>query len=392
MNTLLYKSRIALIIMIFLTPLLFGFATVTKEQAVNSELEGRKLITIDSVLDKELSNNLSKEFETALIDQFILRNRFIEAGSFLDLITGKRIINGIYVIGDSDYLTELPKEYSETIINQNVTVINEFNNYLDENEIPFLYVGIPRKSEILKNEIPNYLKSNKSGFGSFFDKISSDIKYLDLSEGVNGTRLEKENYFITDHHMNMAGAHHSYIRIIEYINKHIFSVGEPKRNDDDFNVVTYPNVFIGSEGRRATKSAVNVSDAIELYYPKENLDMDMKLYNNKKEEEIFQLNHVSTEGENYNNDYAVYMGGDRNVVIENKESLTNKKVVIIGDSYDNSMISLFASHFKKTYHFDGRRFRAGLRGVVSEINPDLVIMIYDSSRVSEKNSFIHLKK
>lgn len=160
---------------------------------------------------------------------------------------GKKYINGIY-LGENN---ELIKSDNYGIYDEEYRTkrAEHFNKFADEFENAKTYVvNIPNKNYAYENKMPiDNFKSGQSIFiDDIFNKIDKEkVEVLDLTKEL---RKDENNYYKTDHHLNMNGAYSSYKAIIENINKEMPQVQKPK-SKSDFEIKTYEEVFIGSYGR-----------------------------------------------------------------------------------------------------------------------------------------------
>lgn len=375
------NTNIIFITLIYILPLTMGIITLFRKTEPFSFREARTNNTFAAFFKAGLNKNISTNFENALADQLIFRDRIIELNAKLEFIIGKKIINNVLINPIDGHLVSLPKYLSEEYINNNKKDLNYIKNTLGKKKIPMLYVDLPRKSDAYRRYIPDYyFKNNNIKYAS--DLINSK-NYLNLTYPI--LKQGQKNYYRTDHHLNMDGIYLIYNYVVNDINKNFFNI-YPSKDRKDFKVDTYEGVFIGSDGRRSTELLVSEPDSIEIYNSKENFNAKAYLYGSNKSVKVFQNNQIKGQ-EAYNNDYAVYIGGDTNICINNRDSLTKKKLLLIGNSYDNALVPFLSIHFSQVCHFDYRKIENIIEGDIDRIDPDLVILVYDYMAAIEKDAY-----
>ncbi|MGX4598567.1 DHHW family protein [Faecalimicrobium sp. JNUCC 81] len=370
-----YKYTTSILVIGF-TLFVGGMSILTPDKLI-SQQEGRTLQPLpkgetseEGSYKKELLNGGAfKKWDNYFSDHIYGRSNFVNTYTDIQMNLGKKYINGIYLGEDN----ELIKSGNYGIYDEEYRTkrAEHFNKFADKFKNAKTYVvNIPNKNYAYEEKMP--IKDFKSGqsifIGDILNKIDkAKIKVLDLTEEI---RKDKNNYYKTDHHLNMNGAYSSYKFIIESINKDIPQVQKPKEKPE-FKIKTYEDVFIGSYGRQVL-NVVDKMDDIQVY--KDKNFKDYKVYNQNGEAKLFYEEQISKD--KLDNDYEVYLGGDKPLVkIENKQSNNELRVVAIGDSMDNPIIPLLASHFKTTYSFDLRGYEGNLIKEIENINPDVILLI-----------------
>lgn len=370
-----YKYTTSILVIGF-TLFVGGMSILTPDKLI-SEQEGRTLQPLpkgetfeEGSYKKELLNGEAfKKWDNYFSDHIYGRSKFVNTYTDIQMSLGKKYINGIY-LGEGNELIKSDNYgiYDEEYRTQRA---EHFNKFADNFKSAKTYiVNIPNKNYAYEEKMP--IKDFKSGqsifIGDILNKIDKEkIKVLDLTEEI---RKDKNNYYKTDHHLNMNGAYSSYKFIIENINKDIPQVQKPKEKSE-FEIKTYEDVYIGSYGRQVL-NVVDKMDDIQVY--KDKNFKDYKIYNQDGEAKLFYEEKISKD--KLNGDYDVYLGGDNPFVkIENNQSNNELRVVAIGDSMDNPIIPLLAPHFKTTYSYDLRGYKGDLIKEIENINPDVILLI-----------------
>lgn len=182
----------------------------------------------------------------------------------------------------------------------------------------------------------------------------------------------------------MEGVLYGYTSIVNYINKNYFDINKPV-GKGDYDIDRFNDIFIGSRGRMVTKYNVLDQDDILLYYSEYN--RESQLIHNEETYPLYSKGTITYNGRNYNNDYQAYIRAFGVCTISNEESLSDKKLLIIGESFDNSLIPLLTQNFSKIYSYDLRNLKKSLRDEINLKNPDLVLVLYNSQVLNNPKMF-----
>lgn len=387
-----YKYTTSILITGFiLTISIMSIITPDKEI---SEVEGRTLqqlptpknINDENLYKEELLNGqVFIKWDNYFNDHIYNRNGIVDIYTKLQAKLNKKYINEVYIGKDGELIKSSNyNDYNENELKERADNFNEFAQIFKESKN--YMITIPNKNHAYENKMP--IKEYKSGQGIYLDKIIDNIdkNYINVIN-LSDTMKEDGLYYKTDHHMNMNGVFNVYKTIIQEINKDLPQIDKAKEKED-FKIQTFDNVFIGSYGRQVLQ-VVDKMDDIEIYKD-ENFD-NYKVTNDLGEGKLFYEENISED--KLNNDYAIYLGGDRpKVKIENSQSKNNLNVAIIGDSMDNPLISLIAAHFKNTYSYDLRYYKEDIVSEIKSINPDVILMIGASSNFVNKTEIFNWKR
>jgi hypothetical protein len=213
---------------------------------------------------------------------------------------------------------------------------------------------------------------------------------MDLRQNLHRWAQEEhisyhEFFFGTDHHWKPETA----LRAAKVVGKKLKEYGIPV--DDSaydlqaFDVEVLPDYFLGSQGKRATLSRTTPDDfsilhpkfptEITLNIPEKNIHStgDFELVYDKKPVERCDYYNL--------NPYAMYGYGDMQVMdIENLlMPSTDKKVLIIKDSFCDTMAPMLSLGIRNLMMLDVRYFTGSVKTYISVHKPDVVIVMYTGS-------------
>lgn len=347
-----------------------------------SELEGRKLQvmpTINNLVNKEKTHNFNSyiyevltgalftKWDNYFSDHIYLRNKMVDTYTSIQSKLNKKYINDVYLGSDGYFLSNTnPKGITD---NQLKEIGEYFNSIAEEFDKSKIYmVNLPHKSTVYENKMPikDYHSLSMKYMNKLWNNINKEkIKIID----INIIFKDTDNLFHkTDHHWNMNGTWKAYEYIIDELSKEFIEIDQAKTKDF-YNIETYEEYFIGSDGRKAGQLVEKLDD-IEVYRHK-NID-DYKVWINGDEGKFFYESNLKRDM--FSGDYGVYLNGDNaEVVVENTKSTNDLSIVIIGDSMDNPLIPLLAPHFYRIYSYDLRAYQENLNNTIKNINPDIIM-------------------
>ncbi len=329
--------------------------------------------------------NLSN-VDTIFTDNLAFKEGYIEINSLVSNATEQREMNGIVKL-KNDYLT-LPMEYTDMSRFGRSTA--NFNAYLNEKNIPFLYVQIPHKlpSDVDK-QVPygfdTYPNRSVNTLTSFL-KLS-DVPILDLREEIKNDELDHyELFYKTDSHWTTEAGFWAHTKILEAICE---MLGTPQISTqttdlENYKIQVYKNIFLGSRGHRTGVNFSGLDDfslisplfesSITLQIPRDELDVTGTF----RETIIFD-EHLKTE---VNSEiYNAYLKGLENYKkITNHMPISNQKIFLIHDSFSLPVAPFLGLYYEEVHMYDLRSEYDGnnieMLQILDEVNPDIVIVAY----------------
>lgn len=372
------------------------FAEAKDEEATEKVTEDNKeennIIQENNSVDKDIKSNIKvyitgilngdyfKRWDNYFSDHIYGRDYIVKTYMDIQNKLDKKYINGVF-IGSNDFLFSAENgKYSEEDIKNRNYYFEKI--YKDLDNKPLYLSIVPSKSMIEGENYP--IKGYKASFNYYIDSFINNNENLNIIDLRKDLISENDLYYKTDHHMNMDGAYIAYKSIIDCINDEFIQVGQPM-DKEDFQIENYKNVFMGSDGRKIGY-LVSESEDIQVY--KNQRTMVLKSYLDDREYDLIQEQQISKE--KFDNDYLVYLGGDNSgIEIYNPESNNNLKILLIGDSMDNPIVPLVATHFEKTYSLDMRNSSEhNIIDNIKDMDVDIVMLIGNPGAFLDSSSEI----
>lgn len=334
-----------------------------------SETENRPLQTFPSLnMEHVLSGQYGKDLNTWFSDQFIFRDQNIHVKYLIQKFTGVKEIQGVYLTKRG--LIEKTSEVNKKQLDRNLKAINSFKENNPDLKVGFMLA--PNAVSIEKDSLPksaDCLDQNKQ-MDDIYNRIDDSIKKIDLR-----STLEKHKdeylYYKTDHHWTSLASYYSYQKLAS-------SFKLDKTNKNDYKIYPVADSF---EGTLANKTgSMNIKDEIDIYVPKTKTDYVVTDEStNQKSRTIYHSEALETKDQ-----YAVFMGGNKSLFHINIDNDSNKHLLLIKDSYANSLIPFLIPEYASITVIDPRYyFDDYTRLIQNDLITDVLFMYNSNTFVQD---------
>ena len=256
-------------------------------------------------------------------DNFPFRDFFTSVHTVSELSLGKTECNGVIRTFDNA-LVVLPS-YS---YNKTKDSFNSLYQFIDEQNAYF-YLA-PRTIDAFYSSLPEIYASDTWNIPLQF------IKGDTLDDFFEMTKNSKNLYYKTDHHWTTDGAFFAYNQICE-------RMGIEAYPEKYFQKKSLSDDFLGTSFSKSglPKSAAS-PDTIMLYRYDSDTDYTIYNYETKKSSDSF----YDFDALGKTDKYRVFMGGNfSHLSIRKNSNSDREKLLLIKDSYANSVIPFLALHF-----------------------------------------------
>ncbi|MGL4873369.1 MAG: DHHW family protein [Clostridium sp.] len=335
-----------------------------------SNLENRKLKQeVNFSYSSFISGEFSKNYNDYINDQFIFRDNFISLKALNERVLHKLENNGV-LIGENGYLFLKYFELDNHRKEYNINSILQFAKKRKEN-ITFMIA--PNSYEIYKEEIKGNppLVNQESEIKNIYKRMQ-EIETIDLVE-IFKSNKNKLLYYKTDHHWNIDGAYLAYKKFIE---------SKGRKPIDNRNLAIGIDNFYGTFYSKA-KPICNTGDIVS-YIPIENVEMEIS---GVKYDSLYDLDAL-----NGRDKYSVYLRGNHPYLkIKNKNITNRKKLLVIKDSFANSMIPFLINHYEEIHVVDLRLFNGSLQKTIQGIEFDETLILYNFENFCVDSNILKIK-
>lgn len=363
-NDMKYYKILTIGFVLFLVSIV-SFNIISKDESF-SESENRMLAQNPKFsLDRLISGRYTKKFEKYKVDQFIGRDFFMKVKSKTELLIGKRENNGVYY-GKNGYLIEAFNPIENKYINENLQAINNFSkNFKDINS----YVTIiPTAISVLEDKLPENLnnKIQLEYIKNTEKMLDNNIKYIDTYD-VLSKHSNDYIFYKTDHHWTSDGAYISFDKIREKMNLKDKKIKYDKLEVSD----NFSGTLTSKSGFRQDEK-----DSIHIYLPQD--DSTNIIVNNlekqKKSPSLYNSKSLEIKDK-----YSVFLEGNHPILEINTNVDTDKQLLLIKDSFANSIVPFLVEYYSKIFVIDPRYYYDDLYELIKSNNIKDVLFLYNAN-------------
>ncbi len=363
------KSDLIIVILFFLFIYGITFANIVTADKNFSEMENRTLAQKpDLNLKHVLSGEFMEEYETYITDQFVARDLFVGAKSLGERILGKKINNDVYFAKDG-YLIEQFKEVDEELLNKNVEAIK---NFATKQEADVLLAIIPGSVEINRDKLYSRLPdiSQKTVIEQIYNNMDDEhITCVDMYQ-ILQQHKEEDIFYRTDHHWTSLGAYYGYQAISEVVGINPVPLS-------DYKETVRSEEFYGTLYSKAGAFWVE-PDQMVTYVEENGIEVTKIEGDNLEEGELYEESKLDEKDK-----YAMFLGGNQPLALIENSKGGEQKILIIRDSYSDSLAPFLTAHFGEIYLWDFRYNKESVSAFIKEKEIDRVLICYSVDNFCE---------
>ena len=347
-----------------------GWDLLTPDKEV-SETENRVLnqkpsLTLTTLFAKG-DKAYNQRYEKYINDQFVLRDEWISLKSRAESLLMKIENNGI-AYGEDGHLFEKVVAVDEENLSDNIQYVNEFlEKYPD---LPVTFSVIPNAYTILTDKLPfgfeEIVVDQNEWMAKVYEQVDGgNLKELELTDAL-ASHADEYIYYRTDHHWTTYGAYFAYCEYVE-------SLGLTPVSFEELQKVKGGDVadFHGTFDAKAKKADIE-PDVITWY--------DIPCTVEVNQEPVDSLHDLSKF--EVRDKYAALMRSNNALTVlysecnQNQTDGETSRVLVIKDSYGNSMIPYLCYNFDEVYAVD-LRYLGKLSVVLQDTEFDDVLILYN---------------
>ena len=369
-------AAVVFVIVIFMGGILF----VCMPDREFSPLENRLLEqSPEFTTQKYFDGRYAAKLDTYLNDQFPFRDSFIKIKSSVDVTAGKLESNGVYRCTDN-YLMEDITVPSDSTVASYKRALKAFTEKYPDLMMTFLLA--PNAANILSEKLPEAVETadqNKYMDDLFATVESYGITPIDVRTDLIRAKEAKQIYYKTDHHWTTDGAYVAYrkFREIKKYNK-----------DISYKPLVVKNDFCGT---LYSKSGFTNGeyDAITIYLPDndENYRDSIIYYADSK---VKTTSFYEKDNLKEKDAYTVFGGSNHPKYKIETPVVSQQNLLLIKDSYANSMIPFLSQHFRKIVVIDPRYFFDDIDDIITSEKISQVMFLYNANTFFADDSLSQL--
>lgn len=327
----------------------------------HSDVENRTLAQFPEFSWENLKDgSFTKGVEEYFADQFPLRDQWTGLKARTEQVLGKREFNGVYLCGHALISKVDPPQGG--LEEKNLSYVSRL---AERTELP-VYLGlIPSAAEIRREDLPKGAES--------WDQAAFIARGLEL-EGVESidfltplaAHAGEDIFYRTDHHWTTLGAYYGYAAMMDALGR-----GEEVLEQEAYERRSFPPVSNGFQGTLYSQSGVHwlEPDSMEFWVEDH---FEVSSWRSGKEEtsSLYDFDKLGEKDK-----YSAFLGGNQPLcVIRNPEG--TGKLLVIRDSYADSMAPFLALHFEEVHLLDPRYYRYSAAKYAEDNGLDAIAVVY----------------
>lgn len=331
-----------------------------KEQVLENEL------TRESVL----SGSYALEIETIFGENFLYHDQLTDVATAINNFRGYDFHNnmevvsskGVNVAGKADennlfetgwgnilILDDRAMEIHSYNIDATARYIEAVNKISESTDADVYSMLIPTNIEFEEESIYGDISySQRKSIDEIYEGYGDKIKAIDVYDTLS-EHSDEYIYLRTDHHWTSLGAYYAYVEYMKII-------GDQPTHLNDYTIETFEG-YLGSLYNLTLSDKLKENpDTIVAYQPLN--DSEYRVYENG---EWYEKNIIQKFYFDYPEQaYAVFLGGDYEKSVITTDANNGKNLLIIKDSYANTMVPFLTTHFEEIHIIDPRIFEDDL--------------------------------
>ena len=337
-----------------------------------SELENRYLAKPPKLSVENLENGkFMEDAEDYVNDHIIGRDFWVALKAWSERLSGKQENNGVY-FGKEDTLLNRLDEPDPDVLQEYAGYVNAL---VDNVDVPVYFGIIPSSSEIWSDRLPAGAPTadEKAIIDNLYDTVQTYT--IDLYSALEAHK-DEEIYYRTDHHWTSLGAYYGYTALMEAMGMEPIPLDESAK-------VTVSDSFYGTIFSTSGVRWV-APDHIDRYISGDGLKVTSYFDSTPTEGSLYVDSYLDKKDK-----YSSFLGGNQPLCVIQTQHTDAPKVLVIRDSYTDSLAPFLTQNFSEIHLFDPRMNLNSVKAYVEENQIDQVVVLYSISNfVSTKNMFV----
>ena len=319
-----------------------------------------------------------RDFETYTTDQFIGRDAWVDLKARTERALGKKENNNVYFADNGTLITRFDQPKDPERVTDN---LNYVNNFVENVDIPVVFSLIPTQACIWADRLPEGAPNASQtdlmaqAQGAVTGAAWADV-YTPLME-----HKDEDIFYRTDHHWTSLGAYYGYTGLASALGYTPVPLTDytPTVRSTEF----YGTVFSSSGVRWVSP------DTITTYVPDDGITVVSHTYDNagnpvEEQRALYVESFLSVKDK-----YSMFLGGNQSLgVVKNANNPDGPKLLIIRDSYADSLVPFLTAHYSEIHLIDPRYYHLSVKDYVEQNGIDQALVLYSVPNfVSDGNLF-----
>ena len=353
-----YSIFLTVLFTVFIGGVLVISALLPKEEF--SEMENRFLqkppeLSIETVKNGKFMENAEKYVS----DHIAGRDLWVAAKAWGERLSGKQENNGVYFAKEDTLISRVDTP-SQSDLEENAGYVNALVNNVD---VPVYFGIIPSAAEIWSYRLPEGAPTadEKAIIDRLYNEVQTHV--IDLYSVLNAHK-DEELYYRTDHHWTSLGAFYGANALLERLGRAPFKA-------EDFTPET---ASTGFNGTLYSQSGIHwlTPDTMEYWVEEDGLTVTSWRTGSPEPGQLYDRSYLAQKDK-----YSSFLGGNQPLcVIRNEDARDGGKLLLIRDSYADSLAPFLAQSFEEVHLLDLRYYRMPPAQYAAENSIDAICVVY----------------
>ena len=339
-----------------------------------SEEENRMLASKPKLTFSALANgDFMEQYEEYLSDQFAGRDLWHRLKVALDRFGGSRMENGIYIGKDGQLLQDIQVPDQEHL-SENLDAIKNFTETYQD--IPVTMILVPDAACVLSDRLPwlGSVEDQNQMISMAQQSLGDSVTWVDAASALNKHKREKI-YYLTDHHWTSLGAFYTFQEAAP-------ALGIEEDVSDKFLSYTVSDSFNGVLASESG-ACLGTEEKIDIYVPREGDDDVIVNYVNesRRTTSLYDSSKLETKDQ-----YGVFLGGNTSLIDIRTVSTSQKRLLVVKDSFANSFIPFLAPYYREIVVVDPRYYSGTIEDIMDAYRITDALFLYSGNSFFTDNS------
>ena len=333
-----------------------------------SETENRTLAQLPAFSWSALTDgSYTKSVEEYFADQFPLRDQWTGMKARTERLLGKSEFNGVYLCGDT--LISKVEEPDMEQVEKNLSYVM----HLAENTDARVILGfIPSAAQVWADRLPDGAPTwDQAAFVARTAELG--LPTADVSASLNA-HAQEPVFYRTDHHWTTLGAYYGYTALMKALDKTALPAEafSPQTVSTDFHGTLY------------SQSGIHdlPPDSISFWAEEDGISVTSWRTGSPESAALYERTYLAKKDK-----YSAFLGGNQPLcVIQNEKITDGSKLLVVRDSYSDSLAPFLAQSFSEVHLRDLRYYRASVARYAAEHGIGDICVLYSVPNfITEKN-------
>ena len=320
----------------------------------NRTLQQRPVLTLSGVLD----GSYMEDVESYVQDQFPLRDQWMGLKARTEQLIGKRLFNNIYLCEGETLISKVDAP-ADGLEKANLNYVSQL---AEKSDIP-MYLGlIPSAAEVWRDKLPEGAASwDQNGY--LAQAAGLGLPMIDFSAALTA-HADEPIFYRTDHHWTSLGAFYGANALLEVL-------GRESLKQESFTPEIASTSFVGT---LYSQSGIHwlTPDTMEYWVEEDGLTVTSWRTGSPEPGILYDRSYLTEKDK-----YASFLGGNQPLgVVKNANNPDGPRLLIIRDSYADSLVPFLTPHFSEIHLLDLRYYKLSIADYIAQNGIDQALVLY----------------